>query len=374
MLIRKILTLLYSAARPQEEAPFHLDSIHSSKGVAELTIPITGHYVSRGSLDPPTLANLAKMAANAYVKQAERKWRPLDPPFDDGAEEDERDGFGWLGDGLRGYVFRDAAAETVVIAFKGTSTLFSGILAAHTRASRSGQAVARGTNRDREQDNLMFSCCCAKVDVTWRRPVCECHRDGTTCSWGCLQRAARDTPGTYFGESIEIWARVVQRRFPEAKRVILTGHSLGGAIAALLAAHLLTESPALNVTAVTFAAPGMALFAQRLGLTPQTDGMRALFRERILNFGTAEDPIFRGDCQGIGSPCYLAGYAMETRCRLGSDCVYRQSDSSKSATLMDLSKHRIDWLIDNAILAEPIPPCVPVPADCRDCPDWTFAE
>lgn len=40
--------------------------------------------------------------------------------------------------------------------------------------------------KDKLNDNLLFSCCCAKVDWSWT-PVCDCHRGGWKCSQDCLE-------------------------------------------------------------------------------------------------------------------------------------------------------------------------------------------
>ena len=83
--------------------------------------------------------------------------------------------FGWEedADGFRGHVFTTADNSTVVISIKGTSAgLFGG-----------GGPTAR---KDKLNDNLLFSCCCARVDFTWS-PVCGCHAGGWKCDRDCLE-------------------------------------------------------------------------------------------------------------------------------------------------------------------------------------------
>ena len=36
------------------------------------------------------------------------------------------------------------------------------------------------------QDNLLFSCCCARVDFSWT-PVCDCYAGGYKCEQTCLE-------------------------------------------------------------------------------------------------------------------------------------------------------------------------------------------
>lgn len=42
--------------------------------------------------------------------------------------------------------------------------------------------------KDKFNDNLLFSCCCAHVDWTWTT-VCDCFRGGWKCDIDCLQEA-----------------------------------------------------------------------------------------------------------------------------------------------------------------------------------------
>ena len=72
-------------------------------------------------------------------------------------------------------MFATADNGTVVIGIKGTSAgVFGG-----------GGPTAK---RDKLNDNMLFSCCCARVDWTWTT-VCDCHRGGWRCDVGCVQEA-----------------------------------------------------------------------------------------------------------------------------------------------------------------------------------------
>ncbi|KAJ2716238.1 putative lipase atg15, partial [Coemansia spiralis] len=78
------------------------------------------YYIEDGLLVPnvthkPTLVHLARMAANAYQPTDSETWEGL------GDRWNTHDSFGWAADGVRGHVFADAANETVVLSFKGTS-------------------------------------------------------------------------------------------------------------------------------------------------------------------------------------------------------------------------------------------------------------
>ena len=47
------------------------------------------------------------------------------------------------------------------------------------------------TGKDKFNDNLLFSCCCARVDWTWTT-VCDCYSGGWKCDIDCLQKALID--------------------------------------------------------------------------------------------------------------------------------------------------------------------------------------
>jgi lipase ATG15 len=83
--------------------------------------------------------------------------------------------FGWEpdADGFRGHVFTTPDNSTIVLSIKGTSAGFLG-------------GGGPTTGKDKLNDNLLFSCCCAKVDWSWT-PVCDCHRGGWKCSQDCLE-------------------------------------------------------------------------------------------------------------------------------------------------------------------------------------------
>ncbi len=77
-------------------------------------------------------------------------------------------------DGFRGYVFATEDNSTVVLTIKGTSPPFIG----------GGPTV----EKDKLNDNLLFSCCCARVSRTWT-PVCNCYRGDGKCDKTCVEDA-----------------------------------------------------------------------------------------------------------------------------------------------------------------------------------------
>jgi putative lipase involved disintegration of autophagic bodies len=119
--------------------------------------------------DKATVVSLAYMAANAYLDPTNPTWHPFERYHLDRA-------FGWEGDGLRGYVWGDDANSTFVVSLKGTSAKFLW--------SDGGPTAAN----DRLHDNLLFSCCCARVDYSWT-PVCGCFQSGNLCGQTCVEQS-----------------------------------------------------------------------------------------------------------------------------------------------------------------------------------------
>jgi lipase ATG15 len=293
--------------------------------------------------DPETVANFAKLTSNAYFARVFSGWRNV-------TDYDTVDGFGWDTPGLRGYIFVNQARDIVIISFKGTSILLAG-----------GDTV----NRDKDQDNKMFSCCCGRVDISWI-PVCGCYSGGylsrgQSCSNQCLKSTLQSDQDSYLLQAQAIVDQIRQI-YPTAK-LWFTGHSLGGAISNLMA--LSNEGTA----SIAFEAPGDMLYAQRMGLLPENGEPNNVPRP-IWNFGVSTDPIFMGRCNGISSSCYMTGYALETGCHIGYKCTWQKEGRE------DIGTHRIDWVIDNVIFAQPPfphPVCVPV-KNCKDCQNWNFTE
>lgn len=300
--------------------------------------------------DPETILNFAKMSANSYKRRSIDGWRNMSGDYTG------LDGFGWDRNGLRGHIYANAAQSLVIIGFKGTSTLLMG-----------GGTVSR----DKYQDNVMFSCCCARVDISWM-PVCGCYlgknadvedvdeevmvrRSAGKCNQTCLLETIKEDEDSYYNQAVKI-VHQIRRNYPNAK-IWFTGHSLGGSIASLMAVTF------PHTAAVTFEAPGDKLYASRMGLTRRLPH----HAYAIWNFGITTDPVFMGTCQGPSTSCYLSGYAMETRCRHGKDCVIDIGEGR-----FDVTTHRIDWVIDNVLQGQyRMPQCRPV-EECKDCEGWQF--
>ncbi|KAM0272271.1 hypothetical protein ACHAQH_008743 [Verticillium albo-atrum] len=297
--------------------------------------------------DKETILTLARMTANAYVEDEDQPdWEDVGAPFDRSAD------FGWQSDGLRGHIFADENNSTIVIGLKGTS-----------------MAVFDGdgtTTHDKINDNLFFSCCCGQQGQwTWLR-VCDCATSTYSCNNTCVVEAITDEH-RYYAAARELYSNVTEM-YPNS-HIWLAGHSLGGAVSSLLG---LTY----GLPVVTFEAVPEALAAARLGLPvpPGADQNVHQARENTgaFHFGHTADPVYMGTCHGATASCSFAGYAMESICHTGQECIY--DVVADKGWRVGIGTHRIRAVINDVILKyDEVPSCASTP-DCRDCAAWDFYE
>ncbi|WFD34359.1 triacylglycerol lipase [Malassezia cuniculi] len=307
--------------------------------------------------DRETLSTLAEMANLAYYRNASK-----DAPTLPGWSITYS--FGWDSDGLRGHVFTSPDSPVAVTALKGTSATFL----------PGGGDTAR---RDKDNDNLFFSCCCARVTPSWT-PACGCFDDDArTCDAHCVSRALIEH-SLYYPAATAVYNNV-SYTYPE-HQLWMTGHSLGGATASLLGITF-------AVPTVAFEAPGERLAAARLHLPlppPEFPDQDAFARAPVTHVYNTADPLAMGDCQGPHSLCSIAGYAMETRCHAGRSVIYDTRKylgwssnvlAHRLASVMELLAEDWDTLASkhaphNETLGE-----VPAPvreSNCTECTDWTY--
>ncbi|GAA5863799.1 hypothetical protein JCM3774_001162 [Rhodotorula dairenensis] len=279
-----------------------------------------------------TLAAFGKMTSNAYSLPEDGTW------YDVGGGWNATDSFGWQEDGLRGHVFADEKNETVVIAIKGTSALVVG-------------GGGRTGHNDKVNDNLFFSCCCARVDWSWW-PVCGCYDGPYQCRQTCVEEAVIEK-SAYYPVATDLYNNV-SAIYPHAQ-IWLAGHSLGGALAAML-------SRTYGVPSISFEAPGDLLPARRLHLPlppprlgngssrhgDDGDMQRLLDEELTTHVFHNADPIPMGVCSTSSiSTCGIAGFALESRCHVGKKIVY--DTVGKLGWSVDVRTHSIRVIVDNLL-------------------------
>ncbi|KAI0315270.1 alpha/beta-hydrolase [Amylostereum chailletii] len=337
---------LIRTARPSSMEAFQVARRRSrEEGVSEDLQWVYDEILGPDVESRETLLTLANMTSNAYTSPDKKDWHPLDAnwttnyPF--GWEPDE--------DGFRGYVFATPDNSTVVLSIKGTSVPIVG--------------GGPTTKKDKINDNLLFSCCCARVDWSWST-VCGCYRGGRKCDQNCVESALVDD-SLFYPVGINLYNNLTYM-YPHSN-IWVIGHSLGGSLGALM-------GTTFGVPVVAFEAPGERMAARRLHLPspPST--------QHITHVYNTADSIAMGSCTGVLSACATAGYALESKCHLGQTIVY--DTVSNLSWSVGVTSHVISTVIEN-VLSKPWPPAeevgreVPVPAsqdDCVDCFDWEYGD
>ena len=162
--------------RPESHAAFMAARADSRQGIAPTLDWADWDVVAPDVSKRSTLHQLAAMSFNAY---APNNSTPAD--WYDLSDEWRSDPHGWGpdDDALRGHIFVSSDNTTVIISIKGTS--------AGWLVGGGGPTVAK----DKRNDNLLFSCCCARVGPTWST-VCGCHEGGYRCDTDCVEDAMKD--------------------------------------------------------------------------------------------------------------------------------------------------------------------------------------
>lgn len=286
--------------------------------MGEIDVFSKNYFSVNSIVDKDTVLSFAQMSSNAY-ESPNGSWVPVD-------DYKLRDDFGFNNDGVRAHFYVSDDNSTGVIAFKGTSFEFLGI---------GGET----SENDKLNDNMLFSCCCSMVD----RSQCGCIINKTMCSQNCLEKSLITYEPNYYRDSIDIY-KYITSRF-NITNYYVTGHSLGGTIASLLAATF-------NLTCLAFESPGDLFAMKRLGIYHP--------EHNIYHYGVSGDPIFTGTC---GNLCWLSSYSIETKCHSGKVCMYKSGSTS-------MNYHRITVAMKKFYIPMELPDC-----DyqvCNDCIMWTF--
>jgi lipase ATG15 len=294
--------------------------------------------------DKDTVLTFALMSANTYHSEPGGDgWKDVGGEFNKTLE------FGWEDDGIRGHIYANEDESLLVIAIKGT-----------TPAIWDGKDTK---THDRENDNLLFSCCCGQ-GAYWYKQVCGCSTKTYTCNLTCLRKCMRQED-RYYTAVQELYSNVTVL-YPKAE-IWVTGHSLGGSLSALLG---LTY----GLPVITFEAIPEALPAARLGLPspPGAGAPQTRQNTGAYHFGLTSDPVFMGTCNGASASCTYWGYALESACHTGMECVY--DTVGDLGWRVGLWTHRIDRVIEDVIMKyDTVPECKLTP-ECYDCALWKEVE
>ncbi|EEQ81591.1 hypothetical protein NCER_101923 [Vairimorpha ceranae BRL01] len=168
--------------------------------------------------------------------------------------------FGYKEEGVRCKLF--GYKNKLVLAIKGTSL---NIL---------GYELGETSLKDKKMVNVLFNKC---KTSSFR---CEYSKKVKFDKLGYLHKLQRIIVA-------------IQYLYPN-KEIILTGHSLGGALASLL-------SLIYNLQCITFASPGEFYISKILQLNNENGA--------ITHYGMCNDTIFTGKCDKL---CNLLGYSVDT--------------------------------------------------------------
>jgi putative lipase involved disintegration of autophagic bodies len=303
--------------RPSSYAAFHDARLRSMlHGQNDGTLWHPDEVLGPDVTDRETLLSLAKMSNNAYTAVPDAGWYKVD-----GFNTTLPVGWEPADDGLRGHVFVSEDNSTVILALKGTSAGW---------ITGGGGPTVR---KDKLNDNMLFSCCCARVGPTWST-VCGCYKGAGKCSQECVERALEDDD-LYYSVGVKIYNDLTYM-YPSS-HIWIIGHSLGGSVSSLIGVTF-------GAPVVAFEAPAEKLAATRLHLPspPST--------QHIAHIIHTADPIAMGVCNGVTSSCAIAGYAMETRCHLGKVALYDTVTKLKWA--VDVRTHSIREVVERLLSEE----------------------
>lgn len=198
--------------------------------------------------------------------------------------------------------------------------------------------------------SLMFTCCCGQEKFP-SLSGCACQRGNNVCSNECLLVASK-SPKTYYSSAKRL-VLTTKKHYPNCKQFFFTGHSLGGALASLMAATFKESS------AIAFSSPGEAQYAKRLSLDTAS--------AQIMHIGFSTDPIFTGNC----TICRIFGFSSLTKCHLGNVCTLN------NGKIPLLKSHGIRTMINylgRLHNSKTISLDCHAQNNCKDCEDWVFEE
>ena len=297
-------------------------------------LPIT-HYTN--------VMNLAKMSYDAYLMPDNRGWKEI--PYN----------YTNLGGSpaVEGYIFTNE--YDTIVSIKGTSIWWY-----NNKTEPDNQPwTSKDVHNDRFNDNLFLSCCYYRQSRIYK-DMCNYTNDTVhICEKQCYTKST-SFEMNYLGIAKNLIDSLIENGVINPnKRLVFTGHSLGGVLATYLGIMY-------NKPVVTFESPGEKYYFDLIGLKYNNS-----ITKNIYHYGHTADIIFTGRCNGVTSLCYLGGYVIRTKCHIGNVCSY--DSIGKLGLSESLLNHRLDFTIKKLMpMWEDDPPICEPQTDCSDCEQWSF--
>jgi lipase ATG15 len=273
---------------------------------------------------------------------------------------------------VRAYLFSNEDNTKHIIGIKGTKTML-------------GLNQIYNVYNDKFNDNLYYSCCFYKESSLYnkikelRDEKCWDDNDdddddsgqyilskSKKCKKKCFE-IMNDYPINYVSIAHDIIEFIKSSEIYNINfgkhEILFTGHSLGGSLATLMA--LIYDK-----IGISFQSPGIKNFVTQSQILKKYNIKNKSF-DKIYNFGHNADIIFKGNCKGRLSLCYIGGYIVETKCHIGKVCEY---DAINKLNISEsIFTHKLKYVIDNIIpnWETDFPECKKI-KNCKDCESWKF--
>uniref|UniRef100_A0A6C0E0Q2 triacylglycerol lipase n=1 Tax=viral metagenome TaxID=1070528 RepID=A0A6C0E0Q2_9ZZZZ len=273
----------------------------------------------------------AHMARDAYTELPKEEWHEVSGRRDDLRKDNTS---------VRAFLYSNIDKSVNVIAFKGTSLPMTGST----------------SSNDKYNDNMFFSCCFYKENAGYDCNNISLRSSQKSCNRECYRTSLLDEKN-YYNIALTIMKVVSNIIDIEKSDIVFVGHSLGGAIATMIGLRY-------DKGVVTFESPGEKHYLEMSGQLI-TNGEYS----KIYHYGHNADTIFTGKCWGFSSPCYYAGYNIQTKCHVGNVCEYDAKGLLKIRE--SIYTHTIDYVIENVMSKwnGSLPTCMQN-LNCIDCSNW----
>lgn len=307
--------------------------------------------------------NLALFAKNVYKTELEN----LLGGYAENVSLDE--------DSLRVYMYSNIDNSSYVIAIKGTSTILSMTTPQKYQIQEQDIDKSSSVYNDRFNDNLFFSCCFYLESNMYNTTSClnesylsfnyqsvKYNPNYKKTKYKCNKKCFKDSlsyENNYINVANKIMKNIIEKIGNiHNKKLVITGHSLGGGIATMLGVMY-------NKPVVTFQTPGERNYIELIDLVN-----KSVNYTNIYHVGHNADPIYTGKCNGFTSICNIGGYKIDTKCHIGN--TYEYDAIGKLGISESIFTHKISYVIDNIITQfnDTLPDLKT--EECNDCKNWSY--